>query len=98
MTVSNRLLFIISSIRNPCGCTGYTVGQTISIYIPSSAKTRTTVLRFKQESHSGSGTAEWAIDRVLLTSDTVGSATHVSMFSDNFDVAPLIPYHASATS
>jgi reelin len=69
----------------------YATAQTVSVQIPPVAKTRNTVLRWKQTSHRGSGTAAWAIDQVLLTSSKISSATHVSTFSDNFDEAPLIP-------
>jgi hypothetical protein len=73
-------------------CPEYATAQTVSVQIPPVAKTRNTVLRWKQTSHRGSGTAAWAIDQVLLTSSKISSATHVSTFSDNFDEAPLIPY------
>ena len=76
-------------------CVGYAAAQTVSVTIPTNAKASSTVLRWRQLTHSGSALDEWAIDHVLLTKVEVGSYTQISVLSDNFDTAPSIPYDSS---
>lgn len=73
-------------------CVGYVNAQTFSLAIPTNAKTSNTVLRWRQASHGGYGSDEWAIDHVRLTGTARSSLLDVTLFSDNFDTAPPIPY------
>jgi hypothetical protein len=78
--------------------TGYATATTVSVAIPANAQADGTVLRWRQLSHSGSSLDEWAIDHVRLTKVKVGTFMQISLFSDNFDTAPSIPYNSFTLS
>ena len=81
-----------AALNESCTCIGYLTSQTVSVTIPTNAKTSGVVLRWRQLGHDGFNYDEWAIDHIRLSDVTIGFSTDVSLFSDNFDAASSVPY------
>lgn len=72
-------------------CVGYSSSQTVSVTLTSSSKTASTVLRWRQLSHSGKDYDEWAIDHIRITGTQL-IATLPSLFAEDFYPIPTFPY------
>jgi hypothetical protein len=79
----------------------YLTATTVVISLPVAAQTTATAIRWRQLSNSGLYTDEWAIDAIsiiaIISSPTaitkpVAALTLTTIFSDNFDTTPKIPY------
>ena len=44
----------------------YKSPKCVLVHLPEGARTLATALRWRQQNHSGEGTAEWAIDKIRI--------------------------------
>lgn len=77
-------------------CTlGYTAAKQLTLAIPTAAKTKSTVLQWRQLKNSGSAFDEWALDHVAITgyvSNNQPNGQSTTIFSEDFYPTPSFPY------
>ena len=59
----------------------YSSAGQVTISLPSGAKTASTMIRWRQDQHSGSSTDEWSLNQIVISSNNLAGPTPINQLN-----------------